>query len=156
MNNLIRKIPACFLVAVCLAVLSLNVPAQADLEPLTIRTADGREINYQVEIANTDASRRRGLMYRKEMPSNHGMLLDFGAPSKVSIWMKNTFLPLDIIYIDEDGVIAKIVTGATPMTTALMNSDTRVRAVLELNAGQVDYHGVAAGDMVEHPAFSGQ
>jgi uncharacterized membrane protein (UPF0127 family) len=129
--------------------------ARADetLEGLVIRTAAGKEINYRVEIADTDPERRQGLMFRMEMQSNHGMLLDFGAPQKVAIWMKNTYIPLDIIYIDAQGVITRIVPDAVPHSTAHMGSDGPVRAVLELNAGQAAYHGFKAGDRVLHRAF---
>ena len=158
MNTQLKKYRALVIIIVLVALsgCSTGLRAQSSPEPLTIRTANGKEIAYLVEIADTDESRRRGLMYRREMPSNRGMLLDFEMPSKVSIWMKNTFLSLDIIYINADGEIAKIVTNATPLSTALMNSDTPVRAVLELNAGQVDYHGISRGDRVQHAAFNGQ
>ena len=131
-----------------------HVQAESALEPLIIRTAAGKEINYQVEVANTDDSRRLGLMYRTEMPTNQGMLLDFGAAEKVAIWMKNTYLSLDIIYIDAEGIITKIVPAAVPHSTTLMPSDSKVRAVLELNAGQADYHAINPGDHVLHHAFN--
>lgn len=130
-----------------------SLKAGAAVEVLTIRTASGKEVAYQVEIADTDASRQKGLMYRTEMPSNRGMLLDFGAPEKVSIWMKNTFIPLDIIYVDAAGIITQIVEQAEPQSTSLMNSNARVRAVLEVNAGQAAYHGFKAGDQVIHHVF---
>src|SRR3990172_4405307 len=95
-----------------------NVSAENSLEKLTIRTVTGKEINYQIEIADTDETRRRGLMYRMEMATNQGMLLDFGSAQKVAIWMKNTYLPLDIIYIDTAGIITKIVPDAVPHSTA--------------------------------------
>lgn len=130
------------------------VRAENSFETLTIRTVTGKEINYQIEIADTDETRRRGLMYRMEMPTNQGMLLDFGSAQKVAIWMKNTYLPLDIIFIDAAGIISKIVPDAVPYSTATMNSDSRVRAVLEVNAGQADYHGINAGDHVLHHTFN--
>ena len=129
------------------------VRAENSFETLTIRTVTGKEINYQIEIADTDETRRRGLMYRMEMPTNQGMLLDFGSAQKVAIWMKNTYLPLDIIYIDTAGIITKIVPDAVPHSTATMNSDSRVRAVLEVNAGQTVYHGISVGDHAIYRAF---
>ena len=122
-------------------------------EPLIIKTATGKQIEYEVEIADTDEARRTGLMYRREMQTNRGMLLDFDRPKKVAIWMKNTYLPLDIIYIDAKGVITKIVPDAVPLSTATMDSETRVRAVLELNAGQAAYQDIEVGDHVIHRAF---
>ena len=132
---------------------SEHVRAEGQFETLTIQTAGGKQIDYQIEIADTDETRRRGLMYRKEMPSNQGMLLDFVAPQKVSIWMKNTYIPLDIIYVDAAGTITQIVPDAVPHSTALMTSDNMVRAVLEVNAGQSAYHGISVGDHAIYRAF---
>ena len=129
------------------------VNAENTGDSLTIRTSGGKEVNYQVEIADTDITRQRGLMYRMEMPTNNGMLLDFGSAQKISIWMKNTFIPLDIIYIGADGMIAKIVPDAVPHSTTLMNSDSKVRAVLEVNAGQAAYHDIKPGDRVLYHVF---
>lgn len=148
------KLHIILIISLSLAGCAETVKAENAVDALVIQTAEGKEINYEVEIANTIESRRRGLMFRTEMPSNHGMLLDFGSPAKVSIWMKNTYLSLDIIYIDAEGVINKIVHHAVPHSTTLMNSDKKVRAVLELNAGQAEYHGIKPGDHVVHDAFS--
>lgn len=123
-------------------------------EPLSIQAGSGKKVDYEVEIAATPEARRVGLMYRKEMQTNHGMLLDFGRPENIAIWMKNTYLPLDIIYINAKGIITKIVENAKPLSTNNMDSDTAVRAVLELNAGQVAYHGFAVGDKVIYKAFN--
>ena len=138
----------------CTAIARADADTDTKFEPLVIQTAAGKRVEYEVEIADTIESRRTGLMYRKEMASNRGMLLDFGRPEKVAIWMKNTYLPLDIIYIDAEGVITRIVPDAVPLSTATMPSETRVRAVLELNAGQAAYHDFEAGDHVIHRAFN--
>ncbi|MBF8269175.1 MAG: DUF192 protein [Gammaproteobacteria bacterium] len=152
--NLLYRIFLIFIFLAGMLGCSEIVRAESALEPLTIRTAAGKEISYQVEIADTNDSRRRGLMYRMEMPTNQGMLLDFGSAQKVAIWMKNTYLALDIIYIDAAGIITRIVPDAVPHSTALMPSDNKVRAVLEVNAGQADYHGISIGDRVLHHAFN--
>ena len=144
------------LLAVCVFVWAAYVAAEESLETLVVQTSEGKEIEYKIEIADTTESRRTGLMYRREMPSNQGMLLDFEAPQKVAIWMKNTYLSLDIVYIDENGRIIKIVPDAVPLSTRTMPSNARVRAVLELNAGQTAYHGISAGDKVIHRVFEQQ
>lgn len=131
----------------------VRASGEGKFEPLTIQTASGKKIEYEVEIADTVEARRIGLMYRKEMRTNRGMLLDFGRPEKVAIWMKNTYLPLDIIYIDANGVITRIVPNAVPLSTVTMPSETRVRAVLELNAGQAAYQDIEVGDRVIHRSF---
>ena len=132
---------------------SVRADGDGKFEALTIETAGGKKIEYEVEIADTTEARRIGLMYRKEMQTNRGMLLDFGRPEKVAIWMKNTYLPLDIIYIDARGVITRIVPDAVPLSTTTMPSETKVRAVLELNAGQTNYQDIEVGDHVIHRAF---
>ena len=132
---------------------AVRADADSKFETLTIQTAGGKKIEYEVEIADTTEARRIGLMYRKQMQTNRGMLLDFGRPEKAAIWMKNTYLPLDIIYIDANGVITKIVPDAVPLSTVTMPSETKIRAVLELNAGQAAYQDIEVGDHVLHRAF---
>lgn len=116
---------------------------------LTIATRFG-DLHYGVEIADTPRLKSIGLMYRASLPENRGMLLLNEQPRELNIWMKDTFIPLDIIYIDEGGHIARIVEDARPESTSLMPSGGRVKAVLELNAGQVRERGIAVGDRVTY------
>lgn len=118
---------------------------------LTIH-AEGRKVDYQVEVADNNRLRRLGLMHRQSLPENQGMLLLFAQPQRASIWMKNTFIPLDLLYIDDQGRIVKIVENAIPRSTGAMRSNGKVKAVLELNAGQVSKWGLAVGDRVSHSA----
>lgn len=87
------------------------------------------------------------------MPAVHGMLFDFKKQRQVSIWMKNTYIPLDIIFINDAGIITKIINHAEPESTKLMSSDTDIRAVLELNAGQALENKINVGDQVRHEIF---
>ena len=105
-------------------------------------------------MADTDATRRRGLMYREHMPSDQGMLLDFMGNHNVGIWMKNTYISLDLIFIDAAGRIVYIYPDATPLSTRTISTEQRVRAVLELNAGQIEAHGIQVGDHVVFPSFN--
>ena len=89
-------------------------------------------------------------MYRSSLPADQGMLLLNEKPRQLNVWMKNTFIPLDIIYIDTDGRIVKIVENAQPESTAVMPSEGKVKAVLELNAGQVRQKEIAVGDRVNY------
>lgn len=116
---------------------------------LTIATRSG-ELNYRVEVADTDRLKSIGLMYRASMPEHQGMLLLNEKPQRMNIWMKNTFIPLDIIYIDRNGYIVKIVENARTESTTVMPSDGKVKAVLELNAGQVQRQEIAVGDRVTY------
>ena len=116
---------------------------------LTIATKSG-ELNYRVEVADTNRLKSIGLMYRSSMPEGQGMLLLNEKPQRMNIWMKNTFIPLDIIYIDSNGHIVKIVENARTESTTVMPSDGKVKAVLELNSGQVRQKNISVGDSVTY------
>ena len=116
---------------------------------LTINTKYDN-LYYRVEVADNPRLKSIGLMYRSTLPANQGMLLLNEKPQQLNIWMKNTFIPLDIIYIDTDGYIVKIVENAQPESTRVMPSGGRVKAVLELKAGQVQKRDIAVGDRVTY------
>lgn len=107
-------------------------------------------LSYRVEVADTRRLKSMGLMFRSSLPAGQGMLLLNEKPQSLNVWMKNTFIPLDIIYIDTHGYIVKIVENAQPESTAVMPSEGKVKAVLELNAGQVQERGIAVGDRVSY------
>lgn len=116
---------------------------------LSIRTTDGRQVSFSVELAVDDSQRMRGLMHRKTMPADHGMLFDFGEQRLVTMWMKNTVLPLDMLFIDEDGVTRHVRDNAVPYSEDLISSGGEVRYVLELNAGTVRRLGIGVGSRAE-------
>jgi uncharacterized protein len=126
--------------------------AQA-LEALSIATQDGQRHSFQVEVARNDADRAQGLMYRRSMPANQGMLFDFGRVEPVSMWMQNTYLPLDMLFVRQDGTIARIAANTEPLSTRTIPSGEPVLAVLELNAGTAARLGIKPGDRIEHPLF---
>ena len=107
--------------------------------------------SFTVELANTDATREEGLMVRKSMPEDAGMLLDFRKTEPVYFWMKNTYLPLDMLFITADGTIAHIAERATPLSEAVIASQVPVRFVLEVNAGTVQRLGIRPGDRLTSP-----
>lgn len=117
-----------------------------------ISSANG-EHRFKVELADDYEERRVGLMYREVLAADAGMLFDFGDPQPVSIWMKNTLIPLDIAFIDGSGVIQRISANATPRSLESMPSGTLVTAVLEVNGGVFEQLGVKPGDQVKHPIF---
>jgi uncharacterized membrane protein (UPF0127 family) len=129
--------------------------AQVALEPLTIETKAGPR-RFDVEVARTDADRAQGLMYRRSMPSDRGMLFDFARVEPVSMWMQNTYLSLDMLFIRADGTIARIAADTEPLSTRVIPSGEPVLAVLELVAGTAKRLGIAAGDLVRHPLFRTQ
>lgn len=134
-----------------LALWATGAGAQAG-EPLTIRTKSGAHA-FTVEVARNDADRAQGLMYRRSMPPDHGMLFDFEKPQLLTMWMKNTYIPLDMLFIRADGTIARIAADAEPLSTQVIPSGEPVPFVLELNAGTAARLGIAPGDRVEHPAI---
>ena len=119
---------------------------------LTVITADGRHL-FRVEIAQSIVQRQQGLMERQEMPADRGMLLDFGSPQLVHMWMKNTYIPLDMVFLDETGSVTAIAANTTPLSTTVIPSLGPARAVLELNGGIVSRLGIKVGDKVLHHIF---
>jgi uncharacterized protein len=140
-----------------LALLAMLILAGAALaqtfEPLTILSQGGQRHSFQVEVARNDADRAQGLMFRRSMPPDRGMLFDFGRVEPVAMWMQNTYLPLDMLFIRPDGSIARIAANAEPLSTRTIPSGEPVLAVLELNGGTAARLGIKAGDRVDHPLF---
>jgi uncharacterized membrane protein (UPF0127 family) len=147
------RFTAVFLPAVlCLLVAGLHAKEPV-LEDLTIVTADGKSVLFHVEIARTEAQMRRGLMFRDAMPEDQGMLFIYIPERPAAMWMKNTILSLDMLFIGADGTIINIAENTVPFSLESITSAGPVRAVLELNAGQAAQHGITAGAKVSHPAF---
>ena len=119
---------------------------------LVIVTAS-REIKFDVEMATTDAERAHGLMYRKQLGAYEGMLFDFFKEMPVSFWMKNTLIPLDMVFIASDGTIKHVHANAVPMSTDTIPSQYPVRAVLEINGGSAALLGIKPGDKVKQAIF---
>lgn len=120
-----------------------------DPEALLIETRSG-PVKFTVELALKPAERSVGLMNRESMPLNHGMLFRFDRTRHVTMWMRNTPLPLDMVFIGEDGVVAGVAHDTTPFSEALIYSPGPVRFVLELNAGVASHHHIAVGNKVRH------
>jgi uncharacterized protein len=127
--------------------------AQSGAEKLTILTKAGA-FPFSVEVMRNEAEREKGLMFRRYLPPDRGMLFDFKVEAPVMMWMKNTFLPLDMIFITRNGVVKNVVQNAEPMSETIIPSGGDVFAVLEVNAGTAARIGVRTGDRVEHPIFA--
>ncbi len=125
----------------------------ASLQPLDIISATGKH-SFQVEVVDNDADRAKGLMYRKELPADRGMLFDFKREQEVSFWMQNTYIPLDMIFIRADGRIMRIQENAEPLSTRLIPSGGPVLGVLEVIGGTARKLGIKPGDQVAHPIFN--
>ena len=122
------------------------------IEPLTIATEAGATL-FTVEIADTDALRERGLMFRQRLPEDHGMLFDYGQPQPVAMWMKNTYVALDMVFIRSDGTVAYVAENTVPQSLDAIGVSEPVRGVLELAAGTARRIGLRAGDTVYHRIF---
>lgn len=129
-----------------------NEEPRPEGEALLIESGSG-EVRLTVELANTDAERSRGLMFRRELAEDAGMLFDFQTEQPVSFWMKNTFIPLDMFFIKSDGRIVKIAERTVPQSEQGIASPEPVQAVLETNAGFADRFEIEPGDTVRHPIF---
>src|SRR4051812_24158091 len=143
---------AAILVIAGCAVASAPVRA-ASLQPLEIVTRNGVQV-FSVEIATTAEEKETGLMYRKELADGKGMLFDFSPEQQISMWMKNTYISLDMIFIRADGRILRIAENTEPLSTKIISSGGLARGVLEVAAGTAQKYGIAAGDRVAHPLFN--
>jgi hypothetical protein len=142
-----------FAVAVMTA---LSAPASAvrfETDRLAIETPSGDLHEFTVELAVNDKQRARGLMYRREMAGDHGMLFLYDRVGLHSMWMANTYIPLDMLFIKPDGEVAHIVERTVPQSRRPISSDTRVKAVLELRGGTVDRLDIEVGSTVRYKAF---
>lgn len=139
-------------------VLALSLPgaalAQAACAPdrLDVRWADGRE-SFSVEVADDATERAKGLMFREEMPLSAGMLFVYDAPRRPSFWMKNTLIPLDMVFADATGTVTRVHANAVPGDLNPIDGGDGVQFVLEINAGLAAKLGIGPGAQLRHPAF---
>jgi len=139
-----------------LAIGTIGPHARAmDLQTLEIATKSGVHV-FSVEMATTDQEREKGLMFRKELPDGRGMLFDFSPEQMVSMWMKNTYISLDMIFIRADGRVLRVAENTEPFSTRIIASGGPVKGVLEVVAGSARKYGIEPGDRVAHPLFSGK
>jgi uncharacterized membrane protein (UPF0127 family) len=128
-------------------------PAQpAGQRTLEIASKTGVHV-FAIELAETEAQHEKGLMYRKKLPEGEGMLFVFHRDQKVAMWMQNTYIPLDMFFIQGDGRILRIAEETEPLSTRIIPSGGPVRAVLEVIGGTARKLGIAPGDRVAYPIF---
>jgi hypothetical protein len=130
-----------------------GVPAM-DKGKLEIVTRNGDIRVFNVDVAVTDEEREKGLMFRTDVPDGYGMLFDFKHDQMVTMWMKNTLVSLDMIFIRRDGTIARIAENTEIKSEHIIPSGEQVRAVLEVAGGTAKKYGIAAGDKVGYPIFN--
>ena len=131
--------------------LAQNAP-EVGLESLVIVTSTGSH-PFSVEVMRTDEERAKGLMFRRFMPKDRGMLFDFKREDNVAMWMKNTYLPLDMVFISKAGIVVNVAQNTEPLSERIIPSGAPTYAVLEVNAGTAKAIGLKAGDRIQHSLF---
>lgn len=140
-------------VVVVIATVALPLAACSDEGKLVLHSATG-DYTFNVEVVDTNETRAQGLMYRTELADDAGMLFDFKEQREVSFWMRNTFIPLDMIFIDSAGVVKSIHVNAIPHDVTGIPSQAPVQFVLEIPGGRSVAIGLKPGDTMEHPRVS--
>lgn len=120
---------------------------------VVVETAAGGRHRFRVWIADTEPRQRQGLMFVRDLPADQGMLFINRPPRPASFWMKNTYIPLDLLFVDARGKVLHIFERATPLSLEPMGIEAPVRAVLEIKGGESARRGIRVGDRVQHPAF---
>ncbi len=162
---MMRKLPALMLIVIalfgCRETTSTPEPTGNSLsdnfalDTLTIETPNGASHDFNVYLALTPAQQRRGLMFVRELPANSGMLFVYDVSGHRSMWMKNTFIPLDLVFAKDDGTISSIIHNAEPLTLTSRGSTEPVSWVLELNGGTARRLGIGPGSRIIWNAATG-
>jgi len=136
-----------------IVVLSPLAPAVAESTgSLVLKTGSG-DHTYTVEIADTPGEKARGLMFRRSLPQDRGMIFLYDPPQRAAMWMRNTYIPLDMIFITEQGTVLRIEANTEPFSTDVIEAGGITKAVLELNAGEAARIGLKPGDEVIFPGL---
>lgn len=137
--------------------IDLVPPAYAKMrqDTLKIISAGGAEHSFTIELATTEQEKALGLMFRTELTDSQGMLFPYAAERGLQMWMHNTYIPLDMLFIRSDGTIVRIEERAEPLSDRVISSGAPVLAVLEIPGGASARLGIKAGDKVRYPIFSG-
>lgn len=153
-KNRISRAASSALLCVALAVFLPSALADAlEKQPLSFVTAKGTH-DITVEVADSEEERSTGLMFRRSIGPQEGMLFIYDREQDISMWMKNTYIPLDMIFVKRDGSIARIEANTEPFSENVILSQAPVLAVVEMAAGSAKRLGLKAGDRVRHPAFN--
>lgn len=154
-GRVVRRLLGGLLVGLMIPLYALPAAALENFarSSLTVETVSGGKYRFDVELAETPAQQAQGLMYREKMAADAGMLFTYDRLQPASFWMKNTLIPLDMIFIASDGRIVNIHANAVPQSLDAVNSAGPVKGILEINGGMSARLGIHPGDRVVHPAF---
>jgi uncharacterized protein len=148
-----RAAIACLLLSVAAATTTpMSAVAKMRRESLTLKTTTAEHV-IDIELAETMEEKSLGLMFRTNVPENTGMLFPYGAPQDITMWMKNTYVSLDMVFIRADGIVHRIAARTEPLSENVISSEGNVSAVLELGAGAAERLGLKSGDLVRHRIF---
>ncbi|MCV2889924.1 DUF192 domain-containing protein [Ruegeria aquimaris] len=134
----------------------LSAPAfalEACRDDVVFVQGEETELRFSIEVAATQQDRSRGLMFREHLPRSAGMLFVFERPQRVAFWMKNTLIPLDMIFVDQFGEVTRVHSNAIPHDETAIPGGDDVFAVLEINGGLAASYGISAGARLRHPVF---
>ncbi len=126
--------------------------AAGETLPVRFERDDGVFVEFSLEVAATEAERARGLMFRRTLPATGGMLFDFGREQPIAMWMRNTYLALDMLFVDAGGRVVDVLRDTAPLSETLLTPRAPARYVIEVAAGQTALRGLAAGDRLRLPA----
>lgn len=153
MRNLAAMLLAAALAVTGLAACAEPIPSDQSADSsLIIETSSGVHV-FSVELADTEERRRTGLMFREDLALDSGMLFDFESPRVITMWMRNTPLPLDMIFIGPGGRVVSVAENTVPFSEAIVSSRYPASSVFEVNAGTAKRIGIKVGDTVSHPIF---
>jgi uncharacterized protein len=147
---LVPAVPACA---------QVGPPADLDTFPhgkLEISVDRRRALSFQIWLADTPERQAQGLMFVRSLPAQRGMLFVHESPKQIGMWMKNTYIPLDMVFIDAQGRIQQIIENTTPHSLDVIRSKSPAMAVLEIGGGEAQRLGIKPGQKVNHPAFTGR
>lgn len=142
-----------FLTAITWAALGAAAFAQTCQPDVVNLRHDGAKARFTIELADDPEEQARGLMHRKSMARFAGMLFVYDQPSHATFWMRNTLIPLDMLFVNEAGVVTYIHRNAEPLSEAVIDGGRQVKAVLEINGGMADKLRIGIGAELQHPAF---
>lgn len=151
-GRVMRSILLSFLVVFTFAAANAAEPLPYETDPLAI-TVDGERLEWSIELADDQPERNRGLMFRQSMEPMTGMLFRFEDDQHVTMWMKNTFISLDMLFADANGTITHIRERTEPESLDIISSRGPVRYVLEINGGEAKRLGLKVGQQMDHPAI---
>ncbi|TMV14453.1 DUF192 domain-containing protein [Arenibacterium halophilum] len=143
-----------FFVAAALALCGGGLHAETCRDDRVQLRGDWGSAGFSVEVVDTVEDRARGLMFREEMPRGAGMLFVYDTPGPVSFWMKNTLIPLDMVFVDDAGTVQRVHSNAIPGDLTPIDGGDDILVVLEINGGLAQRYGIGPGSQLRHPVFS--